>query len=227
MSIKLKILYGLLAALIVYTIWPGDNEEEIASIRVWNTQVNEQGQLTVLGITLGKTTLKEAEAALHSQSERGLFVNMADGKMVSEHLEAYFPTSPDRAKLVLELVADTDLIDRIKKRAYRVKAFPSGSMKLEIAPDETAYIESLVAKAITYIPPISLTPETLEQQFGKAGSQQRDIDGNLHLLYPHLGLDAVLPASGKPILQFVPPSDFDRLLKLIKLPPKTADIETP
>lgn len=227
MSIKIKILYALLVGLVIYTLWPGNESNDVSSIRVWNAQVNEQGQITILGVTLGKTTLKEAEVALHSQSERGLFVNMVDGKMVSEHLEAYFPTSPDRAKIIVELIADAELIERIKKSAYRVKAFPSGSMKLEISPDETAHLGTLVAKSLTYIPPVSLTVETLEQQFGPSDKQQRDVDGNLHLLYSKLGLDAVLPVSGKPMLQFVPPDEFERLLKLIKLPPQAADVETP
>lgn len=219
MSIKIKILYALLAIGLIYTVWPTGEERDPSSIRVWGSHVNEQGQLNVLGVVLGSTTLKQAEAALYTQSERALFIELGeDGKPIKEAVEAYFPTSPDRAKIVLELVANAELIDRIKKRSYKAKAFPSGSMKIEIAPDETAMLEDLVARSITYIPPISLTVEMMAQQFGAADQELRDVDGNLHLLYPAIGLDAVIPASGKSLLQFVPPTDFERLTSLIKLP---------
>ena len=217
MSIKIKILYALLAIGLIYTVWPTGEERDPSSIRVWGSHVNEQGQLNVLGVVLGSTTLKQAEAALYTQSERALFIELGeDGKPTKEAVEAYFPTSPDRAKIVLELVADAELIDRIKKRSYKAKAFPSGSMKIEIAPDETAMLEDLVARSITYIPPISLTVEMMAQQFGAADQELRDVDGNLHLLYPTIGLDAVIPAYVGPGAPPVPvPPPIPAVMKII------------
>jgi len=224
MNTKLKILYGLLAIGLIYTVWStnSDQQSETHSAKIWGTHVNEQGQLDVMGVILGQSNLKEAEKALHTQSERALFIQLDEkGKPLSESVEAFFPTSPDRAKLVIELAADSDIIDRIKKRSYKAQAFPSGSMKIEIAPQELPDVEKLTAKSLTYIPPISLEPEMMEQQFGKPNQHMRDLDGNLHMLYPQIGLDAVIPASGKSLLQFVPPSEFERLTKLINLPEQT------
>lgn len=217
MSHKLKLLYVVLIVLAVVALWPSETERDPSKIRVWKAHVDDAGQLNVLGVVLGKSTLKEAETALHSQSERALFVEMENGELKRETIEAFFPTSPDRAKIIVELDASDELLTRIKERAYNPMAFPSGNLKLEIAPEHSAELEQLSARSLTYIPPVSLDTETIEQQFGAPEKLVRDKDANLHLLYPALGLDVVLPREGKPLLQFVPPDEFDRLRSLIKV----------
>ncbi|MFC1747300.1 hypothetical protein ACFL2V_00685 [Pseudomonadota bacterium] len=216
MSIKLKLLYVGLAILFIATLWPSEpSEEKVASIRIWNAHVNEQGQLDVLGVVLGKTTLKEAEVILHTQSERALFIDIQSKEHKSDTLEAYFPTSPDRAKLFLELDASEELFTDIKKRGYKATLFPSGNAKVAVAPEQTADVEATIVKSLTYVPPISLTPSLVEKNFGKADRKLNDGSGNIHILYPALGLDVVIAREGKPLLQFVAPENFDRLLELL------------
>lgn len=223
MNNKLKLLYAVLFVLLIVTLWPTEEGREPSSIRVWNAHIDTNGHLNVLGVVLGKSSLKEAEAALYSRSEHALFVEAKNEQVNTETVEAFFPTSPDRAKIVLELDASDELIGRIKERAYNPMAFPSGNIKLEIAPEHSAEVETLTAKSLTYIPPISLDTALVEQQFGKPSDQLRDIDNNLHLLYPSLGLDVVIPQEGKALLQFVPPDEFDRLTSLINMNPSAAD----
>lgn len=223
MSTKIKLLYVIMIALVIFTLWPNEeaNHERQSGIKVWDTHIDNNGQLNVLDVILGKSTLKQAEAVLRSQSERALFIKVRDEALQDEVIEAYFPTSPDRAKLVIQLDASADLIKQIKTRAYKTMVFPSGNAKVEISPEDMPAIEQLVAKSITYIPPITLEAEVIEKQFGKAEQKIRDSDANLHLLYPALGLDAVLPQEGNTMLQFVPPAEFERLLELIHMPPES------
>ncbi len=220
MSTKIKVLYAVLILLAIYTLWPSDTGHDIShdtgAIRIWDAKVNEQGRLNVLGVVLGETTLKQAETVLYTRSERALFVALKEGQPPKETLEAFFPTSPDRAKIVIELDASPALMARIKSNAYSPMAFPSGNAKLEIAPEHNAEIDNQVAKSLTYIPPLDLTPEMVEQHFGKTTQQIVDTDGNIHLLYPALGLDVLIAREGNPLLQFVPPAEFERLLTLLK-----------
>ncbi len=217
MSNTIKLLSIGLAVLVFFTLWTSnqDTDKSAASIRVWNAHVNEQGKLDVLGVVLGQSTLKEAEEVLHTQSERALFVDVKNNEHLGDTLEAYFPTSPDRAKLFLELEASDELIARIKKRAYKATVYPSGNLKLAVAPEQMAEVEATQVKSLTYRPPISLTPETVEKNFGPADKKIKDGDGNIHIMYPALGLDVVIAREGKPLLQFVSPADFDRLLELL------------
>jgi len=216
MSTKIKILYAVLIILAIYTIWPTGSDHDNATIHLWDAHVSKEGRLNVLGVELGVTTLKQAEELLHTQSERALFVSLKEGQPQKETLEAFFPTSPDRAKIIIELDAAPELLERIKGNAYNPTAYPSGNAKLEIAPEHNADVEAQIVKSLTYIPPLNLTTEMVEKHFGKSEQQITDSDGNTHLLFPALGLDAILPKEGNPLFQFVPPGDFERLMSLIK-----------
>lgn len=220
MSTKIKILYAVLAILAIYALWPSSEVRDSATIRVWDAKVNEQGNLNVLGVVLGESTLKQAEAALYTQSERALFVTLKEGEPAKESIEAFFPTSPDRAKIIIQIDAAPDLIERIRKNAPGPIVYPSGSAKFEILPQFNREIEASAARSLTYIPSLRLTPEQVEQHFGKSERQITDVDDNLHLLYPALGLDVVIAREGNPLLQFVPPAEFDKLLALVKQRPE-------
>ncbi len=225
MSPTIKFLYALLALALIFTFLPdgSDDTQEAANSKLWHTVVDANGNLNVLGVTLGVSTLTEAERALHSLSEQALFVDVKDGVHMGDSVEAFFPTSPDRAKLVLELEASNELIARIKAKANEATVFPSGNAKLDIPPEYTREVKALVVRSLTYIPSIALTVEMIEQNFGHASERIVDINGNQHLLYPSLGLDAVVPAAGgKPMLQFVNPKEFDRLRSLIQQITETA-----
>jgi len=218
MSKKSLLLYAFLIVLAIFTLWPNNeaNHEKVSNIKVWNAHIDDNGQLNVLDVVLEKSTLKQAEAVLHSQSERALFIKVKDKALQGESIEAYFPTSPDRAKLILELNAPAELLAGIKERALKTMVFPSGDAKVEISPQDMPAIEALTAKSITYIPPVWLTAEEIENQFGKATQQVHDADGNLHLLYPALGLDAIILLTEKNLLQFVAPDQFHRITSLLE-----------
>jgi len=221
MSNITKVLFTVLIGLTIYTLWPLESERSPVTIHVWDTHINAQGRLNVLDVILGETTLKQAEAILLTQSERALFLELNEGKPQSKSIEAFFPTSPDRVKMIIELDASESLLQRIKARGLKTTVFPSGSAKMTIAPEDMIDVEALTAKSITYIPNTALDIALVTQHFGQADQQINDNDNNLHLLYPALGLDVVLPQKDKPLLQFVPPDQFGRLLQ--RLPITTGD----
>ncbi len=216
-----KVLFIFLIGLTIYTLWPIESERSSVTIHVWDAHINAQGRLNVLDVVLGETTLKQAEAILLTQSERALFLELNEGKPQNESIEAFFPTSPDRVQMIIELTAPDELLQRIKARALKTIVFPSGSAKMTIAPEDMFDVESLTTKSITYIPNTALDIALVTKHYGQAEQQIHDNDNSLHLLYPALGLDVVLPQKGKPLLQFVPPEQFERLL--LRLPMATSD----
>jgi len=55
------------------------------------------------------------------------------------------------------------------------------------------------------------------KRFGQPSQRIREKkSGAVHWLYPQNGLDITLGGGEKPLLQYVPPRDFDRLLNPLK-----------
>ncbi len=219
-----KITFLLALPLIVWAIWtlvaPSDSERESAR-KSWDVTVDENGQLSVLGVTIDKTSLKEAEKILNSQSEQALFISPKDSNK-EPAIEAFFPKMPDGSKLILNLAASDEVMEKIINSASNPIAFPSGNVKFEISEEHLPIVQSLKVKSLTAIPRIKITPEMLTNQFGIPVQQIANGD-IMHNLYPKIGLDAILDKSGEVMLQFVSPASFSNVLEALGV---TSEIKT-
>lgn len=212
---RIKILYIGLFALLVFTFWPSNDPEQTSSVYQWNVKTDPQGGVEIFGVKLGHHTLLEAENILKAHSERALFIQSDDAAQKHPDIEAFFAQMPDNSKLILGLAADEATIRQIKSRAHKPLAFPSGSIRLDIAQADMATVEKLKVKMLTYVPRIKLTPSDLKKRFGEP-SQVIKINEVYHFLYPKIGLDAILDNSGKGIIQFVAPNQFQAVQEKLK-----------
>ena len=215
MSLKIKLLYLFLAVMAVYTLWPSSepDEEELDFIQTSLVKINEQGEPLVFGVQLGTHTLAEAEKILGSRSKRALFImppkKDIHGKalLADANIEAFFPNMPDNSKMLLGLHSEKEQIDEISHKAHKPLAFPSGNIKMEIADEHMDMVNKMVVITLTAIPRISLTPQDVRSKFGEPTMVhvQNEV---IHILYPEIGLDAILDKSGEAMLQFTAVNKF-------------------
>ena len=93
-----------------------------------------------------------------------------------------------------------------------------GSKKITPAPEDAARLRELPISSLTYMPSIRLDEEIFLKRFGQPGQRIRERkSGAVHWLYPQNGLDIALGGEEKPVLQYVPPKDFDKLLQPLLL----------
>lgn len=220
MSTRIKLLYLILALLIIYTLWPSSTSHNGEQPRAtWNLKVDENGRLEVLGIKLGVTTLQQAEGILRSRSQRAIFAQTQAAAPQPPDIEAFFSNMPDNSKLVLSLIASQEQLETIAAKAHSPMAFPSGSVKMEIADVHMPLVDAMVIDRLTAIPRIRIKPADIETQFGKPAKLHLQ-DDVLHYLFPQYGLDVILDQSGEAIIQFVNPGDFHRVLEKLGLRPE-------
>ena len=221
MSTKIKILYLLLAILVVYTLWPSGNDQPNLIQSSFITE-DEAGKMKVFGITLGETTLGEAETILASRAKRALFIMPLDENKNGEtptpehNIEAFFPNMPDNSKMLLGLATIESDMAQIRHKAHNPIAFPSGNIKLKIADEHQDMVNAMSIITLTAIPRISLSPEDIHNKFGEPTLLHVQ-DEILHFLYPALGLDVILDKSGEAMLQFVEPGKFSQVLQSLGL----------
>lgn len=224
MSTKIKLLYLFLALMVVYTLWPSstDDEEEQAFVQTSLISSNEQGAPLVFGIQLGTTTLAEAEKILGSRSKRALFImppekdENGEPLPATSNIEAFFPNMPDNSKMLLGLHTEKDQLDQISHKAHKPLAFPSGNIKMTIADEHMEMVNQMTVITLTAIPRIRLTPQDVQAKFGEP-TMVHVQDEVIHILYPEIGLDAILDKSGEAMLQFTAKEQFSLALENIGL----------
>ncbi|MCB1876148.1 MAG: hypothetical protein KDH88_09245 [Chromatiales bacterium] len=175
----------------------------------WQIELDADGNSTVMGITLGKSSLLDGARTMGEKADIGLFVN-PDG---SQSLEAYFQSvrlSGLSAVVVLEGDLSeaelTALATRAVSRKRRLNA-----VKLELPEEDIKQIQDRPVRSITYIPKVNLQADVIDRRFGEPARKLVVDEHTSQWLYPDKGLAIAVSDNAREVLQYVRPVDFPRL----------------
>lgn len=202
----LVLLFSIVAIIVGIYVLPGKEQRPVNL--PWQIVITEDGASHVFGLTLGKTTLDEAEKAMAEPAEVSLFVP-AEGKKV---IEAYFDSvdiSGLRARIVIVMQVSAEEIEAMFNRGARVANMGGGRRKVTLSDGDMELLRHMPIGSLTYIPRTNLDAELVKARFGEPAERIAEKGGKVvHWLYPDKGLDVALDAEGKEVLQYVRPADF-------------------
>lgn len=176
----------------------------------WQIDIQPDGASRVFGLTLGRSTLADARARFPLEPQ--VAVVAAPGEAGS--LEAYFESVMAgfvTGKMVLTLDAPAETVEAMRGRAARTEYMESATRKATLSAADREIADRAAIRSIAFIPSTSLDEATILQRFGAPAERLRGGEHIEHFLYPARGLDVVLDAKGKELLQYVAPRDFARL----------------
>ncbi|WP_028995951.1 hypothetical protein [Azonexus hydrophilus] len=210
MKFALSMVALVLAALIVPFLIPGTGKQEGFDPNAnlpWQIEVDGQGGARVFGVSPGLQTLGEVRAILGGEPEVAIIA--APNEIGS--LEAYYTQLPlgfVLARVILVVDVAPEAIIAMRERALKAEHMESTTRKIRLHPDDLAAADAMRVKAISVIPTVNLDEATIVQRFGEPAERLPVSDKRVHLLYPDKGLDVVVDADGKELLQYVAPRDF-------------------
>lgn len=205
--------FSVLAVIIGVFVMPGKAPKTVEL--PWQITVTEDGNLRVLGVELGRTTLAEAEVAFNEPAEVSLFVEQSE-----RVVEAYFDRvdiSGLRAKIVVVMPLSNEEVAAMYERGVRVANMGGGRRKVTLADADLAQLKQMPIGSMTYIPRANLDAELVSKRFGEPAQRISEPEGNtVHWLYPQKGLDIALNPEEKEVLQYVRPAEFERISAPLK-----------
>ncbi len=210
MRIIQKFLLAGLLALTIYSFWPRDNDQ-IPAIEQWQLTINKSGSTQFMGLVLGETSLAKAQLLFENSGEVAVFLGNKDQREKTPQLEVFFDDLPVGGRIILNMEAG-ELLEKITQANHRPNVLPNGTIKLAIPSRYVKEVRRLKVISATFLPPVRIDLKSLEMVHGPPESSIATVDGNLHLLYPDLGLDLVRGEDGVDILQLVPVNHFAELV---------------
>lgn len=196
------IIGAILASLSIWLVDP-PKTEQTATALPWEATINEQGKLTVLGLTLGQSTTRDAMALYGKEVQTSLFADQA-GKAIS--LESFFEDMyigyTLRGRLILTLDVEPTTLEAIMTRGARIKSTESGARDVSLAANDTATALDYPIRALTYIPYPKLDEAALKSRFGEPAEDKIGSDGLRRWFYPTKQLIIIFDDSGRKTLQF-------------------------
>lgn len=145
------------------------------------------GITKVFGLTLGKSTLKDAMMLFGKELEISVF---KDKKNNTKSLEVYFDGTKlggISAKIILTLNAKQSHYELLNANIKNYKTMPSGNEKIEFQNYIYPKLINLTIKDISFIPSINLSEKEIINTFGAPHSKQNNI-----WIYPKKGLKILI-----------------------------------
>lgn len=173
----------------------------------WQIESVADGRSRVFGLTLGSDTLADARRVFGNDAQLAIILGSGE----SGTLEAYYELvtiGPLTGKLILTLEAAPDSVAAMIGRASKATYMEGGTRKIALTADDQQAAGRLPLRALSLIPTANLDEATLMQRFGAPAERIRASDQVEHFLYPAKGLDIVLDAKGREVLQYVAPRQF-------------------
>lgn len=207
---------GLLAVLLFTLLLFGaafllpEESSDAVNAHPWEINISPAGNSQVLGITLKESTLAEAEQLWTEAPKVTLFLSEEERKV-----EAFFAQTSlggIRASIVAEISLSEDQIEQLIADGTRISTQGDGSRKITLDGDGLDQVRKSTIISMTYLPKTNLSTEIIERRFGKPAEIIQSDPVTAHWIYPNDGLDIAISSEGREVLQYVPPSEIDRLI---------------
>lgn len=217
-KILLGLLLGSFVLIAIAILLPGGRIQEKDPKLPWLVSIDVDGNSSVFGLTIGQSTLGDAQKTLQSEAKVNLFATPKGTYAV----EGYFrriAISGLKADLVVSLAVPQGELKGLFERGARQKALETGNKQIDLASEDYASMERHKIAHITYIPGADLDADLLEARFGTPSQVTAEKGGVIeHWLYPGKGLDIALNPEGKEVFQYVNPRDFKKVIKPFEVP---------
>jgi len=204
-------------ALLAFMFWPSPERgprQRGEVLMPWDLQRTADGHIRVLGMETGVSTLDDARRALGSQGELALFQD--ERGLSAEGFFSEFTSGGLSGRLIVSLEVSDKQLQLMVGRATKREPTEAGAYKLR--PDWQDYktLGASVIRSITYIPYVDLDDGVIRSRFGEPPETVQVDSDRVHYLYPDKGLDILLDAKGKEVLQYVDPARFAELVGPLK-----------
>ena len=212
MERKIYSVIALVAVLILgLAFFQGDKPVERSDLP-WHIEHPTADTSRIFGITLGLSNTNEAELHFQEAAKPILFKSRS-GQLVVEVFFEEVKLASLKARIVLNIaVPDAELRDMFE-RGLRMNATGSGK-EITLTPDDIARVFTMPISSLTYMPAVRLEDAIFAKRFGQPALRIKEKkSGAVHWLYPQHGLDIALGGGEKPLLQYVSPRDFDKLIQ--------------
>ncbi|GAB5605250.1 hypothetical protein [Sideroxyarcus sp. TK5] len=214
MSTEKKIYWGvgIFSVVIILSSFliPGDrpDKEDLP----WHIEHPAPDTVKIFGLTLGQSKLGDAEMRFKEEGEPSLFKSPA-GVLSAELFFEQINLAGLRSRVVLTADIPETELKMMYERGLRMAGTGSGK-KITLTPDDIAVLRKAAIGSLTYMPGVRVDEALFLKRFGQPAQViKEEKHATTHWLYPQHGLDISMGEGEKPVLQYVPPAAFDKLVK--------------
>ena len=199
LPVFLQVLLAAVALVIGGILFIPDREHPYQREQLpWNSQVDAEGHVHALGLTVGQSTLADAMVRYGKDVEVKLF---ADAVLNPTSVEAYFPAiyiGAIKSPMILRLKVDYQRMQALMNEAPGVRATPTGNKEVLLSDFQARSLLNAPIEAITLVVKKHLPEAALIKRFGEPVEKVNAADKTIRWRYPNKGLEIIIDPEGGP-----------------------------
>ncbi len=212
---------GILSVLIFVGSFFMPGKPDDKSSLPWHIEHPSPDTTRVFGLTLGVSTAGDAEQHFREEGKPSLF-RSPGGKLAAEMFFEQVTMAGLKSRIAATIAVPDAELQAMYERGVRASGTGTGK-KITMTAADAARLRMFPISGLTYMPSVRLDEEIFAKRFGQPSQRIKEkTSGAIHWLYPQEGLDITLGDEEKPVLQYVPPKDFDQLIAPLLNNGKTA-----
>ena len=184
----------------------------------WQIERLPGGDTRVFGITPGQSTLGDAIEQMGDDLDLAIIAPPHEAGTLEAYY-SHYSAGPITGRLILVLDVAADTLRELRARGYQ----DGGTRRYHLHPDDLAVAYAAPVRVITFLPSLNLDEAIVQARFGAPAEVMQVDDRQQHWLYPALGLDLVLNADGKDLLQYLSPGAFGAYRDRLQQAPATGE----
>lgn len=164
----------------------------------WEVSIINNENVRVFGITLGKTTIQDANQILASFPETRLVMDDSQAKLVAVYDELII--GGFIASIELSYALDAESLKQLADKSSNIsdKSYGLLDKNAEMA------LLSTVINGLIYRPSIDFDIDAILQRFGQPAREDKPTDSITHMDYPDLGLEIIVDTQGPDLFKYQP-----------------------
>ncbi len=190
------LLGGMILFILMFLINP--RHPEIASGDLpWNSVINEQGNVEVIGLETNSTTVIQAKWMFRDDVSVKIFHDSVKG---IKFAEAFFPSihiGTIHAAMVLRINISAEELERMFNRGVKTTINKLGLREVIPNSEDNFFLKNQTFSFITLLPRKNLTTESIKERFGDPEKIVVDNDGLSHWIFPEKGLKLIQSNEGR------------------------------
>ncbi len=164
----------------------------------WEIDIHKNGNIRVFGITLGKTTIQDANQILASFPETRLIMDTPQARLVAVYDELNL--GGYLANIELNYALDENTLKNLTENTAVLTDKNYG----KIDKDIELSLLSTVINGLTYKPDIEYDIDAILQRFGQPVNEVKLSDTSTRLEYPDMGLEIMIDTQAPDYFKYQP-----------------------
>lgn len=164
----------------------------------WEIDIHKNGNIRVFGITLGKTTIQDANQILASFPETRLIMDTPQARLVAVYDELNL--GGYLANIELNYALDENTLKNLTENTAVLTDKNYG----KIDKDIELSLLSTVINGLTYKPGIEYDIDAILQRFGQPVNEVKLSDTSTRLEYPDMGLEIMIDTQAPDYFKYQP-----------------------